>query len=49
MLLGSSIVLAVGFALGAGFGICGFLGVGFNQISQMCFFILFGVGVDDMF
>jgi uncharacterized membrane protein YgcG len=49
VLLGSSIVVCVGFSLGAGFGICGFLGVGFNQISQMCFFILFGVGVDDMF
>lgn len=49
VLLGSSIVVCVGLSLGAGFGICGFLGIGFNQISQMCFFILFGIGVDDMF
>ena len=39
VLLGSSIVCVV-FSLGAGFGLCGFMGVGFNQISQMCFFVL---------
>ena len=49
VLLGSSIMITVGFALGAGFGICGFASVSFNQMSQMCFFILFGIGVDDMF
>jgi hypothetical protein len=27
----------------------GLLGVAFNQMSQICFFILFGIGVDDMF
>ena len=49
VLLGSSIMITVGFALGAGFGICGFASVSCNQLSQMCFFILFGIGVDDMF
>ena len=49
MLLASTIMVTVGFSLGAGFGLCGYFGIGFNQMSQMCFFILFGVGVDDMF
>ena len=34
----------VGLSLGAGFGLCGLLGVKFNQMSQICFFILFGIG-----
>ena len=48
ILLGCTCVLSVGFALGVGFGICGFIGVPFNQTSQLAIFILMGIGIDDM-
>ena len=32
-----------------GFGVCGHVGVGYNMISFMAIFILFGIGIDDMF
>jgi hypothetical protein len=40
---------SVVLALASAFGLCGFLGVKFNIISQMIMFILLGVGIDDMF
>ena len=40
---------SVVLALVSAFGLCGFLGVKFNIISQMIMFILLGVGIDDMF
>ena len=48
MFLGCTCVLSVGFALGVGFGICGYIGVPFNQTSQLAIFILMGIGIDDM-
>ncbi|GMH91249.1 hypothetical protein TrVE_jg6783 [Triparma verrucosa] len=49
MLLGLLIVVNVGLSLGVAFGICGFLGLPFTQMSMMCIFIIMGVGIDDMF
>jgi len=48
-LLGFTVVFNVGFALVIGFGLCGHSGVGYNIISFMAIFILFGIGIDDMF
>ncbi|GMI35690.1 hypothetical protein TeGR_g6422 [Tetraparma gracilis] len=49
ILLGLTIVLCVGLSLGVAFGICGYAGIPFTQMSMMCIFIIMGVGIDDMF
>ena len=49
VVLGATIVLCVGLALAIAFGISGFAGLPFTQMSIMSVFILLGVGVDNMF
>jgi len=49
VLLGTTVVLCVGLALAIAFGISGFVGMPFTQMSIMSVFILLGVGVDNMF
>mmetsp|Transcript_20227 Transcript_20227/g.42150 ORF Transcript_20227/g.42150 Transcript_20227/m.42150 type:complete len:586 (+) Transcript_20227:673-2430(+) len=49
VLLGLLIVVNVGLSLGVAFGLCGYLGIPFTQMSMMCIFIIMGVGIDDMF
>ena len=39
----------VGLSLGVAFGICGYAGIPFTQMSMMTIFIIMGVGIDDMF
>ena len=48
-LLGFSIVAIVGLSLGVGFGVSGYVGFPLTQVSFMAIFILFGIGIDDMF
>lgn len=47
--LGMSVIAAVGFSLGISFGIGGFFGIPFTQMSMLAIFILLGVGIDDAF
>jgi len=49
ILLSFTIVASVGLSLGVAFGVCGFLGLPFTQMSMMTIFIIMGVGIDDMF
>jgi hypothetical protein len=48
-LLGFSIVVSVGLALGVAFGVAGYAGLPFTVMSFMTIFILLGIGIDDMF
>jgi predicted RND superfamily exporter protein len=49
ILLGLTIIICVGLSLGVAFGICGYAGIPFTQMSMMTIFIIMGVGIDDMF
>ena len=48
-MLGLSVMITVGMALGSAFGACAFAGLPFTQLSLMSVFIIIGVGVDDTF
>eukprot|EP00041_Stephanoeca_diplocostata_P030365 m.918110 g.918110 ORF g.918110 m.918110 type:complete len:994 (-) comp23740_c0_seq2:282-3263(-) len=47
--LSLSVIIMVGMSLGVGFGISGFMEYPLTQVSFMAVFILFGIGIDDMF
>lgn len=49
MMLGMAVIVAVGQSIAVGFGVAGYLGIPYTQMSQMTFFILLGIGIDDMF
>ena len=49
VLLGLSVVITVGLALGVAFGMGGIFDWPFSTLSLMSVFIVLGVGVDDMF
>lgn len=48
-LLSLAIILIIGLALGVAFGLAGYTGLVATQCSFLAVFILFGLGVDDMF